>query len=165
MKLVLALLAGSLGLSANVFANDLYDNGPNTKSYFMCGCTSADFVGADAKNRDNWYFSNSVSKKTALANAKAGCFSRYGEGARLIGNCKHVALTPAERTRLRNRDFPRAPRRERRYPAGPTQSGSSAIDETIRRNREDELERVLRRARECEMDRNSVRVIPNPNCY
>jgi len=129
-------------------------------TYYTCGCTGLNPANPAYKNRTNWEFRNAWSVARAKERVNEACDARFGRGIAFYGNCLPVKLEGKQLAKYQ-RDVRRmeredqAPRREPSRRASERQDSynraNRGLDEVIRRNREDEIDRVLKEARECRM--------------
>ncbi|RYZ94614.1 MAG: hypothetical protein EOP11_26130 [Proteobacteria bacterium] len=116
-----------------------------------CGCVNA--AQPNKKARANWEFQGALNKAFAQRTALAKCRARFGRRAPLLSKCLPVKLTAAESARAHafDNDGPTEAPAYRYDRNEAIRRGSAALDEVVRRNREDEINRVLKEARECRM--------------
>lgn len=127
---------------------------------YACGCTEE----LGTRDRSKWELIHGWELGAVREATEAACNDRFGQGAvrvlctKDIMRGKELATTEAKqnarlaRNRAANRAAQAQARREdaeeqRRYLEG-ARRGNAAIDEIKRRQREDEIDRVLKEARE-----------------
>jgi hypothetical protein len=110
------------------------------ETYYMCGCTNLARGAPGFKNRANWLYERARTLSAAKQRRDKTCFARFGRRKPLWGG----ELSGPSRERRERSDYARR-RQDSINDAG------RALDEVIRRNREDEIDRVLKEARECRM--------------
>jgi hypothetical protein len=109
-------------------------------TYYMCGCTNLPRNHPGYSNRANWLYERAWTLKGAQQRRDKTCFARFGRRAPLLGACLPV------KGAVRGGSVGRARRREESI-----RNAHRGLDEVIRRNREDEIDRLLKEARECRM--------------
>lgn len=132
----------------------------HAETYYTCGCTNIGTVNAAYKNRANWEFRNAWALPRAKERALEACDARFGRGPH-YGNClpvklegKNLAKYERDLARIQRNDetgLRRQASRRNREREESYRNANGALDEVIRRNREDEIDRVLKEARECRM--------------
>jgi len=127
---------------------------PLANAAYTCGCTTLAQGAPGYFYEENWVMANAPSAAAGKARLTPACIARFGRDPRLKVGCASQGEIQAASRARRSREAAqrRAPRREtwRQDQAEALETmrrGNEFLEETKRRNREDEINRVLEDAR------------------